>query len=253
MRVSTRRLRSSLRTFHGLLEPAWSAELRAELRWLGGMLGAVRDADVLAIRLGHAAASLPRAESEAAKDLFAHLEAGRRGDLAALLQALRSPRYVALLEVLVRAAREPRLRVDPELPGRQLAGPLVTARWKKLRRSVAALGLRPDDRELHAVRIRVKHVRYAAEAVAPLAGKPATRLAQAARGVQRTLGDRQDAVVAAGWLRGAADSVPREAAFVAGLLAERERQEVVGSTSHWKRAWKELRRAHRRFGKSFPG
>jgi CHAD domain-containing protein len=227
MRVSTRRLRSGLKTFEGLLEPAWTAALRAELRWLGGLLGPVRDADVLALRLGGAASSLPLAEREAAKDLLAHLEEQRRGHRADLMRGLRSPRYVGLLEGLVQAAREPLWRVAPELPGRHVTGALVAARWKRLRRSVAALGSRAEDAELHAVRVRAKHLRYAAEAVAPLVGKPARRLAKAARGVQRTLGDRQDAVVAAEWLRGAASRVPRQAAFVAGVLAERERHELA--------------------------
>jgi CHAD domain-containing protein len=89
--------------------------------------------------------------------------------------------------------------------------------------------------------------------VAPLVGKPARRLAKAARGVQRTLGDRQDAVVAAEWLRGAASRVPRQAAFVAGVLAERERHELARPASRWKRAWKKLRGASKRFGKSVPG
>src|SRR5207302_1981585 len=46
-RVATRRLRSDLRTFASLLDPDWAASLVEELRWLGGVLGDVRDADVL--------------------------------------------------------------------------------------------------------------------------------------------------------------------------------------------------------------
>jgi CHAD domain-containing protein len=49
-RVATRRLRSDLRTFGPLLDPAWVTPLRDELRWLGGELGVAREAEVL---LGH--------------------------------------------------------------------------------------------------------------------------------------------------------------------------------------------------------
>ena len=51
MRVGTRRLRSDLRTFRPLLDRDWAESLRAELKWLGGSLGAVRDLDVLLERL----------------------------------------------------------------------------------------------------------------------------------------------------------------------------------------------------------
>ncbi|MGZ8687693.1 MAG: CHAD domain-containing protein, partial [Gaiellaceae bacterium] len=46
MRVAVRRLRAMLRAARELLAPEWSEPLRAELRWLGGALGPLRDADV---------------------------------------------------------------------------------------------------------------------------------------------------------------------------------------------------------------
>src|SRR6202040_4295504 len=46
-RVATRRLRSDLRTIRPLLDPEWAAALREELGWIAGVLGAVRDTDVL--------------------------------------------------------------------------------------------------------------------------------------------------------------------------------------------------------------
>ena len=48
MRVATRRLRSDLRSFAGVLDPAWAESLRRELRWLARALGSVREVDVLA-------------------------------------------------------------------------------------------------------------------------------------------------------------------------------------------------------------
>ena len=43
IRSQTRRLRSDLRTLRVALDPDWTHELRGELRWLGGELGAARD------------------------------------------------------------------------------------------------------------------------------------------------------------------------------------------------------------------
>ena len=95
--------------------------------------------------------------------------------------------------------------------------------WKKLRAAVNDLGEDPPDEELHAVRIRAKRCRYAAEAVAPAVGKPAKQFAAAVEQVQEVLGEHQDAVVAGQWLRThAADGGGRvERAFVAGELAAR--------------------------------
>ena len=77
-------------------------------------------------------------------------------------------------------------------------------------------------------------------------GKPARRLAVAARGVQQVLGDHQDAVVALAWLADAAGSVPSEAAYAGGLLAAGEASRALRSKQAWPGAWKKLRRARDR-------
>src|SRR6476619_2057050 len=51
MRVSVRRMRATLKAAHPLLDAPWADDLRAELGWLGGALGPVRDLDVLLLRL----------------------------------------------------------------------------------------------------------------------------------------------------------------------------------------------------------
>ena len=47
MRVATRRLRSALATYRRLLDTDVTEPIRAELKWLGGVLGSVRDAEVI--------------------------------------------------------------------------------------------------------------------------------------------------------------------------------------------------------------
>ena len=63
-RVATRCWRSHLRTFGSMLERDWRDELRAELRWLGDELGAVRDLDVLEERVRRNGSALPDDEAE---------------------------------------------------------------------------------------------------------------------------------------------------------------------------------------------
>ena len=54
MRVATRRLRSTLRTFGAVIRRRRHRALAAELKWLGGVLGEARDAEVLAAHLRRA-------------------------------------------------------------------------------------------------------------------------------------------------------------------------------------------------------
>jgi CHAD domain-containing protein len=103
----------------------------------------------------------------------------------------------------------------------------------------------PTDENLHAARIRAKRVRYAAEAVSPVFGKRAKAFAEAAVELQDVLGEHQDAVVAGGWLREAADSGGD--AFVAGQLAAAEAQAAASSREAMPAAWKELSRKRLRF------
>ena len=88
------------------------------------------------------------------------------------------------------------------------------------------------------MRIRAKRMRYAAEAVADVVGKPARRLAAAVAEVQGELGDLQDAVVAETWLRRQGTAGPHSRALVAGELVMLERQRQAECRQAWGRQWK---------------
>jgi len=81
-------------------------------------------------------------------------------------------------------------------------------------------------------------MRYAAEAVAGVIGKPARQLAVAVAEVQGVLGDMQDAVVAEDWLRRQAGSGPPSVALVAGQLITFERQKQAACRDTWAAPWK---------------
>jgi CHAD domain-containing protein len=121
-------------------------------------------------------------------------------------------------------------------------GDLVAKPWKKLRRAVHDLDEDPPDRELHAVRIRAKRARYAAEAVAPALGKEARRFASAVADLQDLLGEHQDAVVAGRWLREHVPAGDGGAAFVAGQLVLVEADAADRSRAEWPAAWAAAKR-----------
>ncbi len=158
---------------------------------------------------------------------------------------MRSDRYAALLERLVDAANAPALLPEADAPATEVLPALVQKPWKKLRRDVRALDDDPPDHALHQVRIRAKRARYAAEAVAPALGQQARRFGKAVAKLQDVLGDHQDAVVAASWLRDVAKSTTsQEEVFVAGVLTGMIRAIEHDTRDAWPAAWKRVR--HRR-------
>ena len=88
-----------------MARPEWCETLRGELRWLGAELGHVRDIDVMLASLSVKATTLPSDELAHADVLLARLATMRRRDFEALLEAMRSDRYIALLDQLVDAAQ----------------------------------------------------------------------------------------------------------------------------------------------------
>jgi CHAD domain-containing protein len=237
-RVATRRLRSDLRTFGRLLDAEWITPLRDELKWLGAAFGGVRDTDVLDERLRRQAAQLPAADAKGVAALLRRLSLGRDEHRAEMLADLEGDRYLRLLDALVAAAAAPRLLPEADAPAKEAAPELVRRPWSHLEKAVEALADDDSDDALHQVRIRAKRCRYAAEAVAPVVGKQATRLATAVAQVQTVLGDWHDAVVAEEWLRAAVQGGNAAKALAAGQLIAVERAEAAELRASWRPSWK---------------
>ena len=241
-RVATRRLRSDLRTFRALLDPERSGSLRDELKWAGDLLGDLRDADVLLDRLRRQADGLPTRDAVAVAGLLRRLVAEQDAARARLLEALRSERYVELVERLVAFAQVPPLVGAWAEPAQAVLPALVKPAWRHLERTVAGLDSEPPPEQLHQVRIRAKRFRYAAEAVAPAVGKDAVRLASAVADLQSVLGDHHDAYVAEAWLREKAAEADPAQVLVAGELISLQRLEAAELERQWPPAWEKASR-----------
>jgi CHAD domain-containing protein len=239
-RVATRKLRSNLRTFGSLLNPEWTEPLRSELGWLAFSLGAVRDREVLLERLRERAKSLPASDARSATSLLHLLEVEIDALRKKLGEDLDSDRYIELLERLVVGAHEPVTLPDADQPAAGLLPALATTPWRRLRSAVRNLPESPTDPELHRIRILAKRARYAAEAVAPVAGPDASAFARAAAKLQTVLGEHQDSVTAQAWLRAA--KVTGRRAFVAGELIALEHIAAGESRADWPKTWKSLDR-----------
>ena len=246
-RVATRRLRSDLRTYRSLMDPAWRDALSDELRWLGALLGAVRDAEVLEAGLRSSVAKLPDPDAGAASRLLRRLRDRRERARADLLAAREGERYVDLLERLVEAAASPPLVEAATAPAADVVSDLMEPLWGHLNEAIEGLGPDSTDDALHPVRIRTKRARYAAESMAPAFGKRARSFAAHAAALQDVLGEHQDAVVAEAWLRDAASGGGPRTAFVAGELAARELRAAARARRRWAKPWKSLSGKRDRF------
>jgi CHAD domain-containing protein len=238
MRVAMRRARATLRVAPGVVEPDQAESLREELAWLGGVLGAVRDLDVLTAHLKSESEALEPAERAALKPLFTRLAAERRKARSALTRALNGKRYARLLDDLGAAAAEP-LALNGPVKLDVLAG----KEFGRLVKSMRTLGKEPTDDELHRVRILGKRARYAAELAGQLKPKPSAEFVKRAKAFQDVIGEHQDAAVAEDKLRALTADATAAEAFAAGRLVERERDRRSAARAKIPRAWKDLERA----------
>ncbi|MEU0675806.1 CYTH and CHAD domain-containing protein [Streptomyces sp. NPDC006172] len=254
MRVACRRLRSCLRSYRSFVDREITDPVRADLKWLGGELGAERDQEVLAGRLREGVDRLPGelvlgpvSARLQAWDVTKSAEARERS-----LAALSSPRYVALLEALDRIVAAPPLTAGAS---RGAAKALPAALGKEFDR----LGDRVDralgtpagperDAALHEARKKAKRLRYAAEAAGPALGKPAKRLSKSVKSVQKALGDHHDGVVARDALRrhAVAAHAAGEPGFTWGLLYGREQAAADAREESLPKLWRAAARARPR-------
>ena len=241
MRVAVRRLRAILRASRPLFDPRWVDGLRRELKRLGTVLGGVRDLDVLHAYLRPQLEALPAPERRAGRPyLLRPLDADRVRARTALRAALASPRYARLLARLEAALGHP-----PARPSVVPLPDIAAAEFKKLRKAVNKLPRQPSAEELHAVRIKVKRARYAAELVQPIIGRRAERFIDKAKKLQDILGEHQDAVVAEEYLREVTERIPAAQALAQQLIKQQRtrRKEALAAFS---KKWPKLKRRGRK-------
>ncbi len=196
MRVASRRLRSCLQTFRAAFLDEPTGALVVDLTWIGGVLGAARDEDVIARRIARDLGEIggsPLLDVGVTSTSFDDIASDPE---RALADALVSPRYEGLLSTLAMFAITPPLR-----PGNRGKKWMVRRCIKEIGRAVSAekraRTLTGSEREaaLHEVRKAAKRARYAAETLAPVYGKRARRIASAFAGIQGILGEHHDASV----------------------------------------------------------
>ncbi|MEU9453810.1 CHAD domain-containing protein, partial [Streptomyces sp. NPDC048277] len=249
MRVATRRLRSTFRTFGKVLDREVTDPIADELKWLAGELGVGRDQEVLAERLLAALAGLPDTlvAGPVHDRMRSWADEGERGSRGRLLGVLDSKRYLALLDTLdAFVAGPPLLKAAADAPEKVLTK-AVHKDFAKVTDLIETAMAQPPghDRDLglHEARKKAKRTRYAAEAAQPALGRPAKTMVRSMKSIQTQVGEHQDSVMAREALRelSAVAHAAGESTFTYGLLYGREEQAAAAVEAGLPEAWESVK------------
>ncbi|MFM9864279.1 MAG: CHAD domain-containing protein, partial [Micropepsaceae bacterium] len=197
MRVALRRLRSALALFAAPFRPAM-APMEDEVRWLASVLGRARDLDVLLEEVFKPVAEAHGGDAR----LSALAELVRERQVHAwdeLLSALGSERFRKLVfETSAATLLRPWAQAaagggEALLPADKFARERLAARYARVRK-VGKRIAKLDETERHALRIKLKKLRYAVDFFASLWPKRRTEAFRERLGaLQDVLGEMNDA------------------------------------------------------------
>lgn len=254
MRVAVRRLRNALATYRPLFVREQTEPIRDELKWLAAELGEPRDAEVMRERLEEMLAEEPPEVVRGAG--YQRMDEEMRAEYARargrMLEALGSDRYFALLDRLTELAAGPPWTAKAARPADSVLRTRVRHDYKRLvgRVEFADEAEDPGEREhrLHEARKAAKRVRYAAETITGVYGKPAKRFVKAMKRVQSRLGDHHDAFVTQERLRELGDEAADtgDNAFVFGVLHAREERALIETDNQFVLEWSKASKKKRR-------
>ncbi|UXX93386.1 CYTH and CHAD domain-containing protein [Streptomyces sp. AD2-2] len=248
MRVATRRLRSTFRSFGKVLDRGVTDPIGEELKWLAGELGVDRDREVMTERLTTVLGELPRTliSGPIRTRLRTWANARRGGSRRRLIGVLDSQRYLALLDTLDAVLAEPPLLPDAAGKPEKVITKAVRKDFGKVSALVAEAMEAPPgadrDLALHEARKKAKRTRYAAEAATPALGASARALTKSMKSLTSLLGEHQDSVMVRVTLRelSAVAHAAGESSFTYGVLYGREEQRAAGVEAALPEAWQAI-------------
>lgn len=243
-RVAMRRIRSNLRTFRLLLDPAWGTALRAELSWYGNCLGQARDLNIIHELLTERAPEvIGRSE---VYELDSVLEQRTAAALADISEERGGARRFQLTEQMMVLWDGPAFKPKASKPAAEVLPHMLHRAWHDVRGAARTARKDPSDSNLHLLRIRTKDLRYGCNTVSLIEGGRARKTAAAAERLQVKLGELHDVCFSIEWLLGVAVERPDLANPIKSLV-EVEREAGVTARKGWKKSFKEIEQRWRRW------
>jgi CHAD domain-containing protein len=180
LRVALRRLRAVLATYDKLLDETLMTQIEHEIKWISAICGAARDYDVFVESLVPAADDALADEKAGREALMRAARIARADAWAKVVEGVASARFTALVLALADLAATPRpplaksvRRKDLDRPARDFACEMLDHQRKKASKLGALATL--SDEERHALRKRLKRLRYTADFFASLYPEKATK------------------------------------------------------------------------------
>jgi triphosphatase len=242
-RVATRRIRSALRLFHDAVPEKTGTYLAGEIKWIGGMFGAVRDLDVFLLNLSRFERQIRYFPGRKKRALENQIEKQRRAPLKELLEALDSTRYKSLERRLTRFLERP-LPFRPQAPlagkaVREVAPVIIHEHFEAVMAQGHKVLANPKLKEFHRLRIQMKKLRYAAEFMGPAYNGGLDPFIERTVEIQDCLGELQDTVSTRNFIEALLDGwrgkiVDPDLVFILGEICQmqeeigRNRQEMFG-------------------------
>ena len=249
-RVAARRMRSLLKTFRPMLDARCARLMRADLRSFARSLALVREADVRRDLLVELSASDPGLAAEDLQRLATLLDDRCLEARSSLARHVAEPGWAALAAAVQSEAVIADLRIRPDVT----LGDLLVRISDSWTAAVRYLESEPTDAAgLHALRLALKHCRYALDPVADVAPDEVGQLLRRLRAAQDGIGEHRDVVLAVHWLSSNESALGGNLTRrLLALLARRERRlraraatlasRVLPALRRWRKATRALRK-----------
>jgi CHAD domain-containing protein len=220
-------------------------KLGDDLRWLGGLLGTVRDLDVRIARLAESRLALPEAQRGALAAYEAHVSEERELRRVEMLAGIDSARYFKLLVRLERFTSGDG-RAGSRARAAETLGRVAHRSLRRLADRLAKAGKavekEPSPEALHRLRIRAKRLRYVLAFLEEALGKHAHGVVRSLARIQDALGTHRDALVSADELsRFAGERAPSldpTGLMSVGALIGMESARAERALSEFEKLWK---------------
>jgi CHAD domain-containing protein len=249
-RVAARRMRSLLKTFRPMLDARCARLMRADLRSFARSLALVREADVRRDLLVEVSGSDPGLSAADLQRLATMLDDRCLEARSSLARHVAEPGWAALAAAIQGDAAIADLHIRPDVTLGDVLG-RVSDSWAAAERRLES---EPTDAAgLHALRLALKHCRYALDPVADVAPDEVSQLLRRLRAAQDGIGEHRDVVLAVHWLSSNESALGGNLTRrLVALLARRERRlraraatlacRVLPALRRWRKATRALRK-----------
>jgi len=197
-RVSVRRIRSAMRTFEDLFDEGSTFKLQGDLAWYGGVLGGLRDLEVMRANLVQNLEQVGDPELTAAVTgrvdaMISHSAENRRA-------AQESSRYRQMVAEMANLEESIRFSTRSLGTAKRVLRRGLRVAWEAADEHFESAQGDPSVERLHRLRIALKRLQYAAEIAALVEDRAMRRLAESAEALQTKLGSVHDEAVAQTWI-----------------------------------------------------